>query len=211
MLQAFIVTLTGVALGQLLPGPNLLAVACAALGQGRRTATFVAAGVATAIFAWVTLAAFGLGALLNIFPKLLTALKLLGGGYLCYLAIRSLRGAWRGGDTAFEASEVQWTPFEAWRRGLLVNLTNPKSALMWGAVATFLFGSGLSAPQVLAFAPLGCASAFIIYATYAVLFSSGVAKRTYLRFSRSIQALFGLAFGALGVKLAADGLGEAVR
>lgn len=211
MLEVYLITFVGIVLGQISPGPNLLAVAGAALGQGRRAAVFVALGVSTAILVWVTVAAFGLATLLAIFPSLLTAMKLLGGGYLCYLALKALRAAGRSGDPTFQASRLDWTPLEAWRRGLLVNLTNPKSALMWGAVATFLFGSGLSAPQVLGFAPIGFTSALVIYSTYGVLFSSGLAKRAYARFARGIEALFGLAFGAIGGKLVADGIGEIGR
>lgn len=208
MLEIYAVTLAGVLLGQIAPGPNLLAVAGAALGQGRRAAVLVALGVATAIFIWVTVAAFGLATLLIIYPPLLTAMKLLGGGYLCYLAVKALLTAGRGGEPAFKANRAEWTGLGAWRRGLLVNLTNPKSALLWGAVATFLFGSGLSGPQVLGFAPIGFISAFTVYGIYATLFSTGVAKRAYARFTRAIEALFGLAFGAIGGKLLADGVGE---
>lgn len=211
MLEIYAVTLVGIVLGQVTPGPNLLAVAGAALGQGRRAATFVALGVATAIFVWVTLAAFGLALVLAVAPALLTVMKLLGGGYLCFIALKSLRAAWRGGNPAFGAGETHWTDLAAWRRGVLVNLTNPKSALMWAAVATFLFGSGLSAPQVLGFAPLGFVSALVVYGTYGVLFSSGVARRAYARFARAVEALFGLAFGAIGGKLVADGMVEIAR
>jgi threonine/homoserine/homoserine lactone efflux protein len=135
-------------------------------------------------------------------------MKFLGGGYLCFLSFRALAAAWRGREPAFRASQAVLTPLAAWRRGLLVNLTNPKSALMWSAVATFLYGSGLSAPQVLGFAPLGFVSAMAVYGTYGALFSSGLAKRAYARFARGIEALFGLAFGALGGKLVADAVGE---
>jgi threonine efflux protein len=211
MLEVYLVTLAGLVLGQMAPGPNLLAVAGAALGQGRRAAVFVTLGVATAIFVWVTVAACGLATLLAVYPSLLTAMKLLGGGYLCWLALNGLRAAWRGGDPAFRASQADWTPLDAWRHGLLVNITNPKSALLWAAVSTFLFGSGLSAPQVLAFAPVGFASALVVYGTYGVLFSSGLARRAYARFARSIEALFGLAFGAIGGKLVADGIREIGR
>lgn len=208
MLEIYLVTLLGVALGQVSPGPNLLAVAGAALGQGRRSAAYVALGVATAIFVWVSLASFGLATLLTVHPSLLTAMKLLGGFYLCYLALRALRASWRGGGPAIETTRADWTPLQAWRRGLLVNLTNPKSFLLWGAVATFLFGSGLSTPQVLGFAPVGAASAFAIYGTYGALFSSGPARRFYARWSRGVEALFGAVFGAIGGKLVADGIGE---
>ncbi len=211
MVEIYLVTLAGIALGQILPGPNLLAVASAALGQGRRQAMSVAFGVATAIFAWVSLAAVGLGALLAAFPSLLVAMKLIGGFYLCFIGLRALRGAARGGSLVYRADRVNWTAVQAWRRGLLVNLTNPKSALMWGAVASFLFGSGLTAPQVLAFAPLGFSSAMLIYGTYAFLFSSRLAKGAYGRFARGIEALFGLAFGAIGGSLFADGVGDLRR
>jgi threonine/homoserine/homoserine lactone efflux protein len=206
--RVYLITLAGIVLGQIAPGPNLLAVVGAALGQGRRGAFYLALGVATAIFIWVTVAAFGLAALLAVYPSLLTVMKLVGGGYLCFLALRALVAAWRGGDPSFRASRTDWTPLRAWRRGLLVNLTNPKSALMWSAVATFLYGNGLSASQVLGFAPTGFVSALIVYGTYGALFSSGAAQRAYTRFARVIEAMFGLAFGAFGGKLVADAVGE---
>lgn len=211
VLEIYIVTLAGIVLGQIAPGPNLLAVAGAAMGQGRRAASFLALGVATAIFIWVTLAAFGLAALLRLFPSLLTLMKLFGGGYLCFLAVKALMASWRGGEPTFRASHAEWTPLGTWRRGLLVNLTNPKSALMWSAVATFLYGSGLSPLQVLGFAPIGFTSALIVYGVYGLLFSSGLAKRAYARFARGIEAMFGLAFGTLGGKLVADAVGEIGR
>ena len=211
MLHVYLVTLAAIALGQMLPGPNLVAVAGAALGQGRRLALFLTLGVATASFVWVTLAALGLGALLAVFPSFLTAMKLIGGGYLCFLAMKAARGAMTGAGATFRASSGEWTVAQAWRRGVLVNLTNPKSALLWGAIATFLYGSGLSSLQVAAFAPLSFSSAMLIYGTYSLLFSSGIAKRVYGRFSSWIEALFGLAFGAFGAKLVVDGCREIAR
>ncbi len=208
MLETYLITLAGIVLGQIAPGPNLLAVAGAALGQGRRAAFFLALGVASAIFVWVTVAAFGLAALLAVYPSLLTIMKFIGGGYLCFLALRSLVAAWRGGNPSFRVSHMEWAPLSAWRRGLLVNLTNPKSALMWSAVTTFLYGNGLSAPQVLGFAPTGFLSALIVYGIYGTLFSTGIAQRSYARFARVVEGLFGLAFGALGGKLIADAVGE---
>jgi threonine efflux protein len=208
MLQAYLMTLTAVALGQITPGPNLMAVAGAALGQGRRSAFFLTLGVATAILIWVTVAALGLATLLKLYPSLLTVMKFLGGGYLCFLAVKSAMAAWRGGDPSIQAHHSDWTPLGAWRRGLLVNLTNPKAALMWSAVATFLYGSGLSTLEVLGFAPIGFASAVLVYGIYGVLFSSGLAKRTYARFARGIEILFGGAFGAIGGKLVVDAVRE---
>lgn len=208
MLEAYLITLTGVALAQAAPGPNLLAVASAGLGQGRKAALMTVLGVATGMFIWAAAVAFGLAAVLAVYPTLLTAMKLLGGAYLFWLAVRALLSAWRGSETSIKAHGGQLSALAAWRRGLLVILTNPKAALMWTAVSTFLFGSGLEPWQVVAFGPVGAASALVIYGGYGLLFSSGFATRTYGRFARWIEVAFGAAFGALGGRLLADGIRE---
>lgn len=206
MLNVYLMTLAGVILGQIVPGPNLLAVAGAALGQGLRSALCVTLGVATAIFIWVTVATFGLATLLVVYPPILILLKVLGGGYLCFLAFRAFWSALHGKDARLQANRLPLTPIGAWRRGLLVNLSNPKSALMWGAITTFMFGSGLSPAQVLGFAPIGFVSALFVYGGYGVLFSTSLARRIYSRFTRVVEAVFGAAFGALGGSLIVDGV-----
>lgn len=206
MLKVYMMTLTGVALAQIAPGPNLLAVAGVALGHGTRPALFVTLGVATAVFAWMTLTTFGLATLLALYPPLLTVMKIAGGVYLCFIALKALRSAFGGTQPGIGASHASLTPAAAWRRGLLVNMTNPKSALTWAAITTFMFGAGLSTSQVLGFAPVGAASALVVYGTYATLFSTNSARRIYARFTRPIEAAFGVAFGALGGSLIVDGL-----
>ncbi|MBB4018401.1 threonine/homoserine/homoserine lactone efflux protein [Chelatococcus caeni] len=48
----------------------------------------------------------------------------------------------------------------------------------------------------------------LVYGTYAVLFSTGVAVRAYQRFFRAIEGAFGAVFGAVGAHLLADGVRE---
>lgn len=212
MFDVFLLTLAGVALGQLAPGPNLLAVAGAALGEGRRAALFVTLGVATGVLAWVTFAVFGLAALLAVFPAALAVMKLIGGLYLAFVAARALQAALRGEGPRLTATRgAALSPGRAFWRGLLVNLANPKSALMWSAVATFLYGSGASPAQAMAFAPLGALSATTIYGGYALAFSTGPARRGYARFARWAEGLFGLAFGAIGGRLILEGTREIAR
>ena len=206
MLQAFFVAWLGVCAAQASPGPNLMAVADAAFGQGRRPALLVVSGIATGSLLWALLTALGLGALFDAYPMLLTALKFAGGGYLFYMGIRALRSIRGGNGMKVTANTANLTAFAAWRRGLLVVTTNPKAVLMWSAIATFLFGAGLSQWQVLAFGPVVAVSALAIYGAYALVFSTGVAMSVYDRFARIIQAIFGLAFGALGGALIWAGL-----
>ena len=85
-------------------------------------------------------------------------------------------------------------------------LTNPKAALMWSAIATFLFGAGLPMLAVLAFGPLVAISALLIYGTYGLIFSSRIAGEFYRRFARAIEFVFGATFGVLGWLLVLAGI-----
>ena len=208
MLEIYAVTLIGVILAQASPGPNLLAVASAAIGQGRRAAMYTVLGVATGMLVWAVAIAFGLATILAFYPVLLTALKIAGGSYLCFMAYKALRASWQNEDVAISAHREQQSAFAAWRRGLLVIMTNPKAALMWAAVGSFLFGNGLGAYEVMAFGPFAAITASLIYGTYGLLFSTGFAARTYSKFARWIELMFGAAFGALGGKLLFDGFRE---
>mgnify|MGYP002653754369 FL=1 len=115
MFEAYLITLTGVVLAQAAPGPNLLAVASAGLGQGRKTALMTVMGVATGMMIWAVAVAFGLAAVLTIYPKLLTAMKIAGGAYLLWLAVRALLSAWRGGSAGIRAQRAILSAGAAWR------------------------------------------------------------------------------------------------
>ena len=205
MLQTFLVVLMGVAAAQASPGPNMFAVIGTALGRGRRAALLVVSGIASGTLVWAALVSLGLGAVFASVPVLLTVLKFIGGGYLCYMGLRGLRAALRGGEATLRAETQALSDIAAWRRGFFVVMTNPKALLMWMAMATFLFGTGLDAAQVFAFGPLVAISATLIYGFYGVVFSTGIASRGYARFWRWIETAFGLAFGGLGATLLISG------
>ena len=208
MIETFAITWLGVMAAQASPGPNMVAVVSVALAGGRRPALWVVAGVASGMLVWSLGTALGLGALLRAVPVSLLLLKLVGGAYLLWLAQRAARAAWAGRVATVDPARTRPGDAAAWRRGVLVVLTNPKAALMWAAVASFLFGAGLTWWQVLAFGPLGALSGLAIYGTYALLFSTGIAMRGYARFARVVEALFAAAFGAMGAALIWSGVRE---
>ena len=205
MITVYLITLTGLILGQLSPGPSFLAVSGAALGQGRRPAFFVSIGIACATLTWALITAVGFGALLQVYPSILVVMKLLGGGYLIFLALKSLRSAIQGGDIAIKLNRQSWTPGSAFSYGFLVNITNPKTALVWSGVASFLFGSGLSTLEAMGFAPIGFMSALIVFCSVSALFSTSFARRSYSLYAHIFETLFGIAFCMIGLKLMVDG------
>ena len=208
MVELFALTLLATIAAQLAPGPNFLAVAATALGQGRKAGMAVAAGVASGVFFWVILVAFGLGTVLEMAPAALLVLKIAGGLYLLYLAARGLRAGIRGEAVNLTADERGQSLKSNWQTGMLVVVTNPKAALMWIAMATFLFAGGGTWVHVLLFGPLGALSAIAVYGLYAWLFSTPVAIRSYQKFSRVFEYSFASLFGLFGAKLMWDGLKE---
>ena len=208
MIELFALTLLATIAAQLAPGPNFLAVVAAALGQGRMHGIAVAAGVASGVFFWVVLVAFGLGSVLELAPSALLALKIAGGAYLLYLGLRGLKAGIRGEAVNLTADETQRSLVSNWRVGVLVVVTNPKAALMWIAMATLLFAGGGTWLHVLLFGPLGAASALGVYGLYAWLFSTQVARRGYRQFTRVFEFSFASLFGLFGTKLLWDGLKE---
>ncbi|RLQ85285.1 LysE family translocator [Notoacmeibacter ruber] len=209
MISIYALTWLGVLATQISPGPNLAAVASVGLAQGRRPALFVVTGISSGMLVWSMATAFGLGALIEAFPLSLLVLKFLGGGYLLFLSIKAARATFQGSaKTSFTPDARPLSDKQAWRRGILVLLTNPKAALMWAAVASFLFGQGLSSWHVLAFGPMGALSGLVIYGTYAWLFSTGVAMRGYTRFARWFEGVFAATFGLMGASLLWAGMRE---
>ena len=206
MVEAFFAAWLGILVAQLAPGPNLLAVASAALGQGRRAALFVALGVAVGSAVWIVATTLGLVAVLLAVPASIIAMKILGGGYQLVLSVRALLAAMRGSQFRVAPGRAAAGDASSFLRGLLVVLTNPKSVLAWAAMVAFLFGHGIGAGQAVWFTPVGAVSALVVYSAYAVLFSTSAATRVYARAARWFEAAFGAVFGILGGALLADGI-----
>jgi len=187
MFEAYLLAISGVVLAQSSPGPNFLATVSTGMSQGRR---------------------IGFGAVLSVFPWLLIAMKIIGGLYLMYLAYKATRSAIIDNDLTVGKDTKTKGYWQAYRNGLLVIMTNPKAALMWAAVASFLFGYGLNGYEVSGFGPLAAITGFLIYGGYLMLFTSGFAIKAYRRFARWIEAALGVTFAALGASLLLSGLKE---
>lgn len=208
IIEAYLVTWAGVIAAQAAPGPNLAAVASIGLGQGRRPALWIVVGIASGMLIWSAATALGLAAVLEAVPLSLVVMRFAGGAYLLWLAAKALRSALRGDTVTIRADNALLSDRGAWLRGMFVVLTNPKAGLMWAAVATYLFGVGLSSWQVLVFGPLGAFSGLMVYGLYAWLFSTRAAIAAYGRAARGIEAVFAGVFGLLGGRLILDGLRE---
>ena len=75
------------------PGPSTLRIMGVAMNHGRRSGLALAAGVISGSLFWGFSAATGVSALLARYAEALIILKILGGLYLLYLAMRAVAPA----------------------------------------------------------------------------------------------------------------------
>ena len=135
------------------PGPNVLIVMVHALRHGWRNALFTIAGNIACLFLIATLAALGVGALIQAQPVLYLVLKVLGAGYLIWMGARIL---WRsfqpqGGIEGLDDVGASASPPNRLRlatEAFLVSASNPKSVIFLSAVfPQFLDPGRALAPQ----------------------------------------------------------------
>src|SRR3954452_14423826 len=106
------------------PGPTILLVVSYAMGQGRRVALPVAAGVALGDFTAMTASMLGLGLILAASATLFTVLKWAGAAYLIWLGIKLWRA---GGSPGALPSAGTRSPRAMMLHAMVVTALNPKS------------------------------------------------------------------------------------
>jgi len=137
----------------LAPGPDTVYVLSRGMRDGQETGLRAAAGVSTGVLVHTAVVVAGLAALLRAVPTAFLVVKSVGAVYLVVLGVRAVRDA--GTDGPLDGDSDAATG--GYRRGVLVNVLNPKVALFFLA---FL-------PQ---FAPSGdTASLAVLGGLYALL------------------------------------------
>ena len=104
------------------PGPDNLFVLAQSAAYGARAGMFVVLGLITGLVFQTAAAALGLAAVVAASPVLFTAIKLVGAAYLADLAVM----AWRHPVSEGTSQTVSLSGMALWRRGVIMNVTNPK-------------------------------------------------------------------------------------
>ncbi|UWQ18686.1 LysE family translocator [Jannaschia sp. M317] len=190
-------------LGLFSPGPNILAIIGTSMERGRPQGLALAAGVSVGTLLWGVLAVTGFTAVLTLWAGAMTVLKLAGAAYLLWLAY----GAFRSAAQTVEVNTrtVDAPNLRAYGlRGLMVQMTNPKAAIFWVAIAAV--GTGPDTPVFILVTLIGVS--FLIslagHVVYALAFSTRAAVALYARGRRAAQATIGTFFTYAAYRLATE-------
>src|SRR3954470_5278786 len=128
-LLAFLSIGAALSVGAMSPGPSFVMVARTSLAGTRADGVAAALGMGVGGVIFATAALLGLQAVLAAVPMLYAALKVGGGAYLMFLAYR----IWCGARDPLQLDTVTSVrrPFTL---GLLTQLTNPKTAVVYASV-----------------------------------------------------------------------------
>ncbi|PSJ79630.1 LysE family transporter [Neisseria iguanae] len=190
-------------LGMMSPGPDFFYIARTAALHGRKNAVFAVFGIVTGVMFWAAATMFGLSLLLKTFPMLNTVLTCLGGSYLMYLG-RKMANIRQNADfrhTESAADPTPTGPLTEAKKGLLVNLSNPKIVVYFSSVMSAVLADITETWQITGLLALLWVETIVFFTSLAVLFSGQAAKRFYSRYSRYLDNFSGLFFLCFGAHL----------
>ncbi len=187
-------------LGAVSPGPAFIYVAKNSIAVSRKHGLFTALGTGTGAALFGLLAVLGLQAILLAVPSAYLILKICGGIYLLWLAYKIIRHAKEPISMDNDASTRMSFP-QAYRSGLVVQLSNPKIAIILASVFTALLPKEI--PTYYYFVlPILC---FFIdagwYSLVAMALSAEKPRKVYLKFKKVFDRIAGGVMTILGIKL----------
>lgn len=112
------------------PGPDVIFLTSQGLAGGPRAGLSVALGLSSGLLVHTTLAALGVSALFTASPAAFNAVRWAGAAYMVWLAW----GSFREQPAAAGAQTLAGGPAALYRRGVIMNLLNPKVALFFLAL-----------------------------------------------------------------------------
>ena len=197
----FLGILAALTVGAISPGPSFVFVSRTSLALSRPDGLAAALGMGVGGVIFAGLALFGLQAVLAQVAWLYAGLRLAGGLYLIYLAVRLWRAAAAPLIVADRAERRLPSLMRSFSLGVATQLSNPKAAIVYGSIFAALLPP---APPAWIFVALPPAVMLIEsgwYTIVAATFSANGPRAAYLRGKRWIDRAAGGVMGVLGLRL----------
>ena len=163
------------------PGPDILFVLTQSALYGPRAGLATTCGLLTGLFAHIAAVALGLAALFQSSAMAFNVLKFAGAGYLLYLAWLSFRSGFSRASMERAVFPGCWTLY---RRGVIMNITNPKVTLFFLAFLPQFVdpARGNLTTQILLFGGLFQLATVLVFGSVSLL-----AGRAAERFNNSVR------------------------
>ncbi len=179
------------------PGPNMAYLAVLSADRGRRAGFAATIGIALGLFIIGIAAALGVGALILNSDLAYQILRIGGGLYLLWLAWDTWREEPETSPANSDGFEIHAKYF---KRGLIVNLLNPKAAVFYIAILpAYISSAGSAITQAIILTITYVAVATIMHSSIVML---GAAVQRFLENNQRrkiIRRIFSLALAAIAL------------
>ncbi|MHA3915781.1 LysE family translocator [Halovulum sp. GXIMD14793] len=203
----FILPLATLAIVQMLavisPGQSFVVVSRLALSSGRKSAIFASLGMGFGSVLWAMAAIAGLAIILENAAWLYGLMKLAGGAYLIFLAVK----IWRHAPSKIELSGTtsqQLSLKHSFGLGFMTQLANPKVVIFFGSIFFALLPANSEYWVYLVSLVIVFLNETIWYTLVSFFFSIEKTRQTYLKLKAWIDRGMASALGLLGGGLVAD-------
>lgn len=181
------------------PGPAFVVSIKLAATEGFRAAAALALGFGLGAAIWAAAAMAGLALIFELVPQLFLALKILGAAFLIYIAFLMWRHA-RDPLPALDGAAPR-SAGAAFRLGLVTFLTNPKSAVFFGAVFVGLVPVETPVLTRAVLLAVIFVNETLWYILVARLFSLPGPRAAYAKAKAWIDRCFGTLIAGFGLKI----------
>jgi threonine/homoserine/homoserine lactone efflux protein len=201
----FLSIIAALSIGAMSPGPSFVLVSRIAVSRSRvdGLAAAFGMGIGGAFFSILALA--GLTALLSQFGWLYIGLKLAGGAYLVWIALK----IWRSATETLDIGETRRddsAPARSFATALLTQVSNPKTIIVYAGIFAALLPKTVPVGLILTL-PLGV---FAVeagwYTIVALAFSAHHPRQIYLATKAWIDRTAGAVMAGLGLELVVSGV-----
>jgi len=185
--------------GAMSPGVSFLLVARTAMSSSRRAALAVAAGMGFGALIFAAIALAGLHTLLTLVPSLYTGLKVAGGCYLLWLALKMFRRPANRFNDSAATEDVNVS--KAFLTGVLTQISNPHTALVFASIFSAALSKNIQPAMYIVLPSMAFVIDVLWYAVVACLLSTDATRLAYIKYRKFIDKLSGGVMAFLGIRL----------
>ena len=200
-LPGFIAAYSILVVGAASPGPAVAMLVGISMNQGRTSALATSVGIATGSSTINLITLIGVGLILSQAAWAMTLLRLIGAGYLLYLAWGALRKAAAPPKVAIATPPAR-SLTRLFLAGYLLQVTNPKAIAFWLAIAAIGATQGGGPLVIAAFVAGGWLISFSCHAAWSVFLSAAPIRAAYAHARRWVEGALGVFLTFAAFKLA---------
>ena len=181
------------------PGQNFVVVVYTTMNYSLNLGIASALGVATGSFLYATFSIFGYGLLVSFYPDMLLYLQILGSVYIIYIGCKITTSKPHDLDESRLKSKFEInTYFKAYARGLMTNLSNPKSIVFFTSIFGVYIPEHSNPAVFFSLIALVLFMSVLWHSTLVLFFSSNSVLKIYQAKINLINLLIGILLILIG-------------